>query len=98
MPITRSTAKRKPGRPRKEAATTPSFEIKADPVNAPAHYTKGEVECIDAIRAAMTKEQFIGYCKGCSLKYQWRFEHKGGVEDLEKARWYLDRLIAEVKG
>ena len=43
-------------------------------------------------------EQAEGYCKGCSLKYQWRFEHKGGVEDLEKARWYLDRLIAEVKG
>ena len=93
-----TTAKRRPGRPSKASQSSPSFEVKKDPVNNPAHYTKGEIECIDAIRAAMTKDQFIGYCKGCSLKYQWRFEHKGGVADLEKARWYLDRLIAEVKG
>lgn len=45
----------------------------------------------------MSKEQFIGYCKGNSLKYQWRFEHKGGVQDLEKARWYLNRMIEELQ-
>lgn len=63
-----------------------------DNVNHPAHYTQGGVECIDAIRACMTDEEFIGYCKGCTLKYVWRFEHKGGTEDLKKAAVYLHWL------
>ena len=65
----------------------------ADMVNSPPHYTQGGIECIDAIRASMSKEAFAGYCKGNVLKYCWRFEHKGGVEDLEKAQVYLGRLI-----
>jgi len=32
------------------------------------------------------------------LKYQWRYEAKGGVEDLKKAKWYLDRMIQEIQG
>ena len=67
-----------------------------DNVNHPAHYTQGAVECIDALKASMTREEFIGYLKGCQMKYVWRYRMKGGVEDLRKARWYLDRLIAEV--
>jgi len=91
-------APRKPGRPRKSpiAAASPATPV-PDPVNAPGHYRQGGIECIDAIRASMSKEQFIGYCKGNSLKYQWRFEHKGGVQDLEKARWYLNRMIEELQ-
>jgi len=96
MPITRTTAKRKPGRPRKEPAS-PSFEIKAskDAIN-PEHYKQGDIECLDAIKASMPHQQFIGFLKGNHMKYVWRFEHKGGVQDLEKARWYLDRMIAEI--
>ena len=67
-----------------------------DNVNHPAHYTQGAVECIDALKASMTREEFIGYLKGCQMKYVWRYRMKGGAEDLRKARWYLDRLIAEV--
>ena len=70
---------------------------KEDKVNHPSHYTQGTVECIDAIRASMTKEEFIGYLKGCQQKYVWRYRMKGGLEDLKKTRWYLDRLIAEVE-
>jgi hypothetical protein len=66
-----------------------------DPVNQPAHYTQGGVECIEAIKAAMTAEAFAGYLRGNAVKYLWRYEHKGGVESLKKARWYLDRLITE---
>lgn len=64
-----------------------------DSVNHPSHYTQGTVECIDAIESSMTPEEFRGYLKGCQIKYIWRYQHKGGMEDLKKARWYLDRLI-----
>lgn len=64
-----------------------------DNVNHPAHYTNGEIECIDAIRSALTPEEFRGYCKGNILKYTWRERRKGHTEDLQKARWYLERLI-----
>lgn len=62
-------------------------------VNHPAHYNAGGIECIDAIQAALTPEEFRGYCKGNVLKYCWREKHKGGDESLEKAAWYLDRAI-----
>ena len=67
---------------------------KADPIN-PSHYKQGGIECIEAIKAA-TGEGFIGYVWGNVLKYLWRWPKKGGVDDLKKARWYLDRLIQEV--
>ena len=64
-----------------------------DPVNHPLHYTQGEIECIDAIRASMSKEAFEGYLKGNAVKYLWRYQQKGGNQDLQKAEWYLLRLI-----
>ena len=60
----------------------------------PSHY-KGEIECIEAIKASMSKENFKGYLRGNIMKYLWRFERKGGQEDLKKAQWYLNRLIDE---
>lgn len=68
-------------------------KLNHDPVNSPNHYASGAVECIDAIQASMTAEQFVGYCKGNAMKYLWRFDQKGNAkQDLEKAAWYLDRL------
>lgn len=65
-----------------------------NPVLHPSHYDKGGgVECIDAIRASMTPEAFAGYCKGNIQKYIWRYENKGGSQDLEKAALYLEWLI-----
>ena len=72
---------------------------KEDVVNHPTHYNHNEhgIECIDAIQASMTKEEFNGYLKGNALKYQWRYGYKGKPdEDLRKAEWYLKRLIKEV--
>lgn len=63
-----------------------------DLVNSPPHYRQGEVECIDAIRSALTPEEFRGYCKGNALKYIWRERYKGGAESLLKAAWYLAKL------
>ena len=68
----------------------------SDTVNHPAHYTSGDVECIDAIRSSMTADGFCDYCKGNIIKYIWRWRDKGGVEDLKKAQVYLGWLIEAV--
>lgn len=65
-----------------------------DNVNHPDHYTSGGIECIDAIQASMSEEEFKGYLKGNIVKYMWRYELKNGVEDLNKANWYLSKLIS----
>jgi len=67
-----------------------------DPIN-PSHYTSGTVECIDAIESSMSPEAFKGFLKGNVQKYVWRYEAKGGVESLQKAQWYLNRLIATIQ-
>jgi hypothetical protein len=68
-------------------------ELQPDVVNHPAHYTDGKIECIEAIEAQLTSEEYRGYLKGNIAKYVWRECHKGGTESLKKARWYLDRLV-----
>ncbi len=65
----------------------------SDVVNRPAHYRQGSVECIEAIESSMSREEFQGYLKGNIEKYVWRYRYKNGVQDLAKARWYIDRLI-----
>lgn len=66
----------------------------SDPVNHPSHYTAGGVECIEGIESAITGlEGPAAYATGAAIKYLWRWSRKGGVEDLRKARWYIDRLI-----
>lgn len=66
-------------------------------VEHPAHYKKNGTECIDWIKEAMTEDEFRGYLKGNALKYIWRYENKGKpVEDLMKARWYLEQLAEEM--
>jgi hypothetical protein len=66
-----------------------------DNVNHPPHYSQGDIECIDAIRAALGPDAFVAYCRGNAIKYLWRCDHKGGTEDLRKAAWYLNRAIEE---
>jgi len=63
-----------------------------DPIN-PSHYTDSSIECIDAIEASMSTEEFKGFLRGNCQKYLWRFTKKNGTEDLKKAKWYLERLI-----
>ena len=66
-----------------------------DHVHHPSHYTNGDIECIDAIRAALTPEEFIGYCKGNAIKYVWREKNKNGLEDMQKAKVYLGWMIEQ---
>lgn len=83
---------------RDKSGYTPANAAAHDPVNHPAHYTAGGIECIDAIAAALTcqKDPMEAWLTGQVLKYLWRWPLKNGKEDLEKARWYLDRLIGKV--
>lgn len=62
-------------------------------VNHPNHYCQGGIECIKAIEASMPPDGFQDYCKGNVLKYIWRWRDKAGVEDLKKARVYLNWMI-----
>jgi hypothetical protein len=64
-----------------------------DNVEKPAHYNQSGIECIQAIEASMTSDQFCGYLKGNVQKYIWRYEDKNKIEDLKKAQWYLNKLI-----
>jgi len=65
-----------------------------DPVNHPKHYTFGRIEVLDAI-----EDWRLGFHAGNVVKYVVRAKHKGKeLEDLRKARVYLDRLIAMVEG
>ena len=64
-------------------------------VDSPAHYNTGAVECIEAISSTLSGEEFQGYCRGNALKYLWRCMYKGKTkQDLEKCKWYLDKLIS----
>ena len=71
-------------------------KVRQDSINSPSHYADSTIECIDAMEAMMTPEQFIGYLRGNVFKYQWRYEKKNGIEDLKKAQWYLDKLTVKV--
>lgn len=65
----------------------------ADAVNHPGHYTQGDIEVIDYIRDKLSPAEFRAYCIGNVIKYVSRYQHKGGTEDLEKGRVYLDWAI-----
>lgn len=68
--------------------TAPDF----DPVTRPVHYNShpSGVECI-------TITEHMTFCIGNAIKYLWRAGHKNGLEDLRKARWYVDREIARLE-
>ena len=66
-----------------------------DNVNNPAHYGTGSIECIEYIKDFLTDEELIGYYRGNVAKYLHRWRYKNGVEDLKKARWYLEALIQQ---
>jgi hypothetical protein len=63
-----------------------------DMVNSPRHYNESGIECIDALQA-MLGDGFEAYLQGNIAKYLWRYKYKNGGEDLQKAKWYLNKLI-----
>ena len=78
------------------AGTGYDWSEKPDMVNSPAHYTKGDIECIDAIAEAVKQLRGMeAMCTGNAIKYLWRWRYKNGTEDLKKAVWYIQRMIDE---
>ena len=61
------------------------------------HYIKKRVQPWDAMKSWMPKEQFIGFLRGNAIKYLARIDEKGGVEDVQKARHYIEKLIEELQ-
>ncbi len=69
-----------------------------DPVNHPSHYTNGDIECIDAIEAALGPQGFIAYCRGNVIKYTWRTGSKDAAhQDIGKAKWYANRAESTIR-
>lgn len=76
------------------APTIPEPVVFNDPVNHPSHYASGQIECIDAIAAALGRDGFIAFLQGQAMKYSWRLDKKGhAIEDARKAQWYLNKLV-----
>lgn len=74
-----------------------NLDTETDMVNHPPHYTTNWIECIDAIEASMSPDEFQGYLKGNCIKYLWRYRCKGkAAEDLHKAQWYLQKLTDRI--
>lgn len=70
-----------------------------DEVNSPAHYTVGGYEALDVIKAKLTPEEFIGYCKGNILKYLMRANYKGFHDtDCGKATYYATEMEEAING
>ena len=69
-----------------------------DMVNHPQHYTQGGIECIDALKAATVGKRGIeAVCVANVIKYLWRYEEKNGIEDIRKAKFYIERLLKELE-
>ena len=69
-----------------------------DMVNHPQHYTQGGIECIDALKAATVGKRGIeAVCVANVIKYLWRYEKKNGIEDVRKAKFYIERLLKELE-
>lgn len=72
-------------------------KLKPDTIN-PKHYKVGGIEAIDYMKAKSTPEEFRGYLRLSALKYLSRVGHKDDVvQELEKGKWFLDRLIEDHK-
>ena len=82
----------------KDAELNIEPENKPDMVSHPKHYTQGGIECIDALKAATIGKRGIeAVCVANVIKYLWRYEEKNGIEDVRKAKWYIERLLKELE-
>ena len=65
--------------------------IRGSAVNHPSHYNQGGIECIDAMVSAFGKDKVADWSMLNAFKYIWRYDHKNGTEDIDKAIWYLNK-------
>lgn len=71
-------------------------DVAKDAIN-PKHYKTGKYECIDVMIETLGIDFVKGFCIGNAFKYLYRFKHKNGVEDVKKAKWYIDKFV-ELEG
>ena len=63
-------------------------------INKPSHYTFGTIECIQAIEAQLSKQEYEGFLRGQIAKYNWRMGNKGSsLVDAQKCQWYVNKLV-----
>ena len=66
---------------------------KHDVVNHPSHYETGKFECFDVMREAFGDEAVKNFCICNAFKYLYRHQRKNGIEDIRKAKWYIDHFL-----
>ena len=76
--------------------TKKAVERTDDDVQNPIHYNQGNFECIEGIEAMLTPQEYIGYLRGNSLKYRWRYPYKNGIQDIIKAEYYEKKLMRQL--
>lgn len=64
-----------------------------DMVNHPSHYETGKYECIDVMLETQGKDAVLNFCLCNAFKYLYRHNRKNGIEDVKKAKWYVDKYI-----
>lgn len=64
-----------------------------DKVNHPQHYETGKFECIDVMVETQGKQAVLDFCLCNAFKYIYRHQRKNGLEDIKKAKWYIDKYI-----
>lgn len=60
-------------------------------VNHPNHYNQGQYECIAVMESIYGIEATMNFCLLCAFKYTWRTNDKDGIQDIDKAIWYLQK-------
>jgi hypothetical protein len=82
----------------KGTESKPGLITPLDAVNSPRHYVKGGMECQDAVKAAISNlSGYEALAIGSAIQYLWRYKEKNGVEDLKKARWYIDSVLEQLE-
>ena len=93
------TGEQEPCRTCRDGENWKSKEPEPDNINHPAHYEGNtSLECIDVMEIAFGADAVGNFCLCNAFKYLWRYKHKGGAEDVQKAEWYLDHysdIVAE---
>ena len=69
-----------------------------DVVNHPSHYETGNFECFDVMIETQGAEAVMDFCLCNAFKYLYRHKRKNGIEDVKKARWYIDKFIGLSEG
>jgi len=65
----------------------------SDNVDHPKHYNSGKYECIEVMRDVFGDDKVLTFCKLNAFKYLWRTDNKNGLEDIKKAKWYIEEYI-----